>query len=336
MNLDLQPIPKFTESIANLDSGLQTKHFCKNCGSGFLPHYRHCPYCGQKTSTDRLTLRVVFNELSSNFLQVDHGLFRTLIDLTLRPTKAIEDYLKGRRVAFLGPAKFFLLGFLIFSISNYFLMQELHLRQTVQEALKKLDHHIATKGVIVEGDFSFDLGKRLHLETTAGSTHLKIKLDAKEVQVPWSRLSDLVRVWVPEFSISFKKYFQLSFLFWLPLSSILGFIWLRKRKRNLAEHQVVHLFLFGQFMFVLAVISAIDILFIRFGLSQAGLLIFLFLAFLHYWRVAAVVLQGRRFRDFLASLTVGFFGVVLFASQFAGFVLLALQESLIEVIRSSL
>jgi hypothetical protein len=78
-----------------------TKKQCKNCHQEV--HQRYCANCGQKTSVEPLTMKRLMTEISDNVFQINHGLFFSIKEFTLRPAQGIENYLSGQRKQYFQP-----------------------------------------------------------------------------------------------------------------------------------------------------------------------------------------------------------------------------------------
>lgn len=68
---------------------------CRNCGYKIDGDY--CAACGQKVAVDRLNWKNFIREFTEGVFHVDKGLWYTLIQLTKRPGKSIQDFLDGKR-----------------------------------------------------------------------------------------------------------------------------------------------------------------------------------------------------------------------------------------------
>lgn len=76
---------------------------CLNCGETFTGEY--CPYCGQKASTGRITVRTSIQSFLAAISSVDSTFFRTMGNLLWRPGVLVRDYICGRRVRYVHPVK---------------------------------------------------------------------------------------------------------------------------------------------------------------------------------------------------------------------------------------
>lgn len=90
---------------------------CKNCGNEVF--HQFCAHCGQKTSVETLSIKRLIKELSDNIFQINHGLFFSIIELTMRPAKSVENYLIGRRKQYFQPIAYaFTLATLYFLLTK--------------------------------------------------------------------------------------------------------------------------------------------------------------------------------------------------------------------------
>ena len=75
---------------------------CKNCGSENIESF--CPKCGQKTYTERYTLKSFFGIIMHTF-DIKKGFFHTLKMLFIDPGKIVHEYLNGRTKDYFNPLK---------------------------------------------------------------------------------------------------------------------------------------------------------------------------------------------------------------------------------------
>jgi hypothetical protein len=80
---------------------------CGNCGLALRGAY--CASCGQGAVRGRLTVPAIAHQVASEVLNLDRGILFTALELTRRPGEAIRDYVRGRRVRYTGPVKYFVL-----------------------------------------------------------------------------------------------------------------------------------------------------------------------------------------------------------------------------------
>ncbi len=85
---------------------------CKNCEHVFQGNF--CSQCGQKSTTGRLNMHYLSDELKYTFLHINKGLLYTTKQLFTRPGHAIREYIEGKRINHYKP---FLLVFVIGGIN---------------------------------------------------------------------------------------------------------------------------------------------------------------------------------------------------------------------------
>ena len=91
---------------------------CLNCDASFSGNY--CNNCGQKKKMGALTMKMVFSDFVANVFLFDSRLYKTLLDLIIKPGKTIRIYLAGKRKNILPPFQFFLLFMTIYLlVFNY-------------------------------------------------------------------------------------------------------------------------------------------------------------------------------------------------------------------------
>lgn len=79
---------------------------CLNCGCTLKPGQNYCPFCGQKTTVRRLTLRQLAQDFLVVVINVERGIIRLLKGLTLTPGKVAIEYIGGKRKKYFSPFAF--------------------------------------------------------------------------------------------------------------------------------------------------------------------------------------------------------------------------------------
>lgn len=75
---------------ANYNPIENTATTCRNCGHIYSG--RFCPNCGQKAKTHRLTVSSTILDFVVDIAQLDNSVFRTLLELAIRPGYMMYDY----------------------------------------------------------------------------------------------------------------------------------------------------------------------------------------------------------------------------------------------------
>ena len=93
---------------------------CLNCGNPLELTDLYCSYCGQLNTTKQLSLKDFFGEFIGSVLTYDSRLRYTIKDLLFKPGRMTTNYVKGQRLKYANPFRFFLSVSII-----YFLAQSL-------------------------------------------------------------------------------------------------------------------------------------------------------------------------------------------------------------------
>jgi Protein of unknown function (DUF3667) len=87
-------------------SDLETKLICKNCGQEFTGNF--CNQCGEEVYKKRISFKYILVHILDAFDLAD-GLIFTIKQLSLRPGKAVAEYIDGKRKDYYNPLKYYLL-----------------------------------------------------------------------------------------------------------------------------------------------------------------------------------------------------------------------------------
>lgn len=90
---------------------------CKNCGSQNIGKF--CSECGQKSSVNRITFKYLVKEIPSSIFQINRGLFYTIKELVVRPSKTVSGYIVGKRVKLFKPFAYVVVLSTICSFISY-------------------------------------------------------------------------------------------------------------------------------------------------------------------------------------------------------------------------
>ena len=93
---------------------------CLNCEQPLDLSDVYCSYCGQLNTTKQLSLKDFFGEFIGSVLTYDSRLRFTIKDLLFKPGRITANYVKGQRLKYANPFRFFLSVSII-----YFLVQSL-------------------------------------------------------------------------------------------------------------------------------------------------------------------------------------------------------------------
>ncbi len=106
---------------------------CKNCGAPLMGEY--CHQCGQRTITERFTLRQIMRDLVSMITNVDLGFWYTMRALFVRPANVIESYLSGATRRYYNPFRYYFIIIAVAAIVQLSLglfdLQQAEIRETL-------------------------------------------------------------------------------------------------------------------------------------------------------------------------------------------------------------
>lgn len=88
-------------------SPTQTAH-CLNCGTIITAKF--CPECGQDAQVDTITMMGSLRDTFTEMTDYDGRIFTTLREMFLNPGKSSLAYIRGSRVRYIHPVKYFLIA----------------------------------------------------------------------------------------------------------------------------------------------------------------------------------------------------------------------------------
>jgi hypothetical protein len=90
---------------------------CKNCSAIIQGHY--CHNCGQKTYTERFTVKQIWQDTWESLTNLDKGFIKTIQMMVLKPGVMTEEFLQGKTRFYTKPVQYLLIciGIYIFAIS---------------------------------------------------------------------------------------------------------------------------------------------------------------------------------------------------------------------------
>jgi hypothetical protein len=119
---------------------------CENCGAELAGP--HCAQCGQAAIDYRRSFRHVIVDVLDSFLNWDSKFFATIGLLIVKPWRLTNEFLAGRRVRYLHPARLYLLASIIFFFAVNYWTKGIHMdpsklgpkdRAEIQADLEKED-----------------------------------------------------------------------------------------------------------------------------------------------------------------------------------------------------
>ena len=98
---------------------------CENCGAPLTGHW--CAKCGQPAIDYRRSFRHVIADVLDSFLNWDSKFFATIGLLITRPWRLTNEFLSGKRVRYLHPARLYLLASILFFFAVTYWVKSAHL-----------------------------------------------------------------------------------------------------------------------------------------------------------------------------------------------------------------
>ena len=94
---------------------------CKNCNTSLNSEQRYCFECGAKVIKNRLTVKNLSADFSSQFLSYDNKLLTTYIDLFRRPEDVIDGYINGTRKKYINVVQYLAISITLLGL-QYFII----------------------------------------------------------------------------------------------------------------------------------------------------------------------------------------------------------------------
>src|SRR5436309_4998037 len=98
---------------------------CENCGTQLNGKY--CSVCGQPAIDYRRSFRHVVVDVLDSFLNWDSKFFATIVLLITRPWRLTNEFLAGKRVRYVHPARLYLLASILFFFAVTYWVKSAHL-----------------------------------------------------------------------------------------------------------------------------------------------------------------------------------------------------------------
>src|SRR2546425_8070925 len=107
------------------DRQSQALTHCENCGTLLQGHW--CAQCGQPAVDYRRSFRHVIVDVLDSFLNWDSKFFATIGLLIARPWGLTNEFLAGKRVRYVHPARLYLLASILFFFAVTYWVKSAHL-----------------------------------------------------------------------------------------------------------------------------------------------------------------------------------------------------------------
>jgi hypothetical protein len=149
---------------------------CPNCGTKLSPEDNFCPNCGQENHEVKLPLGHILYEFVESITHFDNKLWNTLKAIFTRPGKMTAEFLEGKRMRYVPPARLYvfvsvIFFFLVGKFADYQLKQSL-------EGYKKV------AGDSLNTSLKIDLDGLVNNDSLLKATHLRSLANDVTVSTP--------------------------------------------------------------------------------------------------------------------------------------------------------
>jgi len=153
--------PRAKQDVAPVEPAAPVPARCKNCDAVLLG--RFCANCSQAADVHVPTTLELAHDLLEGLTHSDSRLWRTLTTLWFKPGKLTEEFVAGRRVAYLPPFRLYLILSILFFLMASFL--HMGVAYKFDEAMKPTSPPSAVskpEGLRISSctDFNFDFTNR--------------------------------------------------------------------------------------------------------------------------------------------------------------------------------
>ncbi len=98
------------------------QYICKNCSEKF--HGNYCPECGQSIKEFERPFQFLIIDFMGNMFAFDTRFWKTFIAILFKPGTLTLDYVKGHRVKYMPPFRFYVfISFIFFLLLSYYSSQ---------------------------------------------------------------------------------------------------------------------------------------------------------------------------------------------------------------------
>ncbi len=95
------------------------EYTCKNCGKEFKGNF--CPECGQSVKELERPFQFLIIDFMGNMFAFDTRFFKTFVAILFKPGRLTHDYIKGHRVKYMPPFRFYIfISFVFFLLLNFY------------------------------------------------------------------------------------------------------------------------------------------------------------------------------------------------------------------------
>jgi hypothetical protein len=157
---------------------------CENCGTPLTGHW--CAKCGQPAIDYRRSFRHVIADVLDSFLNWDSKFFATIGLLITRPWRLTNEFLSGKRVRYLHPARLYLLASILFFFAVTYWVKSAHLdpKRLTPEARAEITADLEKKNLTPEQRVNVEKALRILPPETADKIEQAIKRKEAPAETP--------------------------------------------------------------------------------------------------------------------------------------------------------
>ncbi len=94
---------------------------CKNCKNALSESHKYCEVCGAKVIKNRLTPKVLAEQINKEFISIDNRFLKTFVDLFKKPEIVILTYINGTRKRYLDVLQYFAISLTLVGVQVFFM-----------------------------------------------------------------------------------------------------------------------------------------------------------------------------------------------------------------------
>src|SRR6266404_9577166 len=157
---------------------------CQNCGAELSGP--HCAQCGQAAIDYRRSFRHVIVDVLDSFLNWDSKFFATLGLLIVKPWRLTNDFLSGKRIRYVHPARLYLLASILFFFAVTYWVKSAHLnpQNLTPQARAEIETDLEKKNLTPEQRANVEKALKILPPETAGKIEQAIKRKETPAETP--------------------------------------------------------------------------------------------------------------------------------------------------------
>jgi hypothetical protein len=157
---------------------------CENCGAQLRGHW--CAQCGQPAIDYRRSFRHVIVDVLDSFLNWDSKFFATLGLLISKPWRLTNEFLGGKRVRYVHPARLYLLASILFFFAVTYWVKSAHLdpKNLTPQARAEIEADLEKKTLTPEQRANVEKALKILPPETADKIEQAIKRKETPAEAP--------------------------------------------------------------------------------------------------------------------------------------------------------